>query len=109
MARDRFGVDVNWLQHFAGADDDQGRASPVRGPDLPPMFRPGRSVHRGEQVVSAVDVGSLGVGERFWRDGHEYEVMRNNGARYVQATGVTKQANVYLEQDEEVEVKPRAD
>jgi len=27
----------------------------------------------------------------------------------VQATGVTKQANVYLEQDEEVEVKPRAD
>jgi hypothetical protein len=109
VARDRFGVDVNWLQHFAGADDDQGRASPVRGPDLPPMFRPGRSVHRGEQVVSAVDVGSLGVGERFWRDGHEYEVMRNNGARYVQATGVTKQANVYLEQDEEVEVKPRAD
>jgi hypothetical protein len=73
------------------------------------MFRPGRSVHRGEQVVSEVDVGSLGVGERFWRDGHEYEVMRNNGARYVQATGITKQANVYLEQDEEVEVKPRAD
>ena len=109
MARDRFGLGVNWLQQLAGADDDQGRASPVRGPDLPPMFRPGRGVHSGEQAVNTVDVGSLLVGERFWRDGHEFEVMRNNGARYVQATGISKQANVYLEQDEEVEVSPDAD
>jgi hypothetical protein len=109
VARDRFGLGVNWLQQLTGADHDRGRAPLVPESDLPPMFRPDSSVHRGEQVVSEVDVGSLGVGERFWRDGHEYEVMRNNGARYVQATGVTKQANVYLEQDEEVEVKPRAD
>ena len=60
-------------------------------------------------MVNTVDVGSLLVGERFWRDGHEFEVMRNNGARYVQATGISKQANVYLEQDEEVEVSPDAD
>jgi hypothetical protein len=55
--------------------------------------------------MNTVDVGSLKVGQRFWRQGEEYEVMRNNGARYVQATGIVRQANVYLEQDEEVEVK----
>jgi len=105
LGGDRFGLGTNWLQQLAGADDDQGRASPVRGPDLPPMFRSGRSVHSGEQAVSEVDVGSLKVGERFWRQGEEYEVMRNNGARYVQATGIVRQANIYLEHDEEVEVK----
>jgi len=109
VARDRFGLGVNWLQRLTEADHDQGRDSLVSESDLPPMFRPDRHLHSGGEAVSAVDVGSLGIGERFWRDGHEYEVMRNNGARYVQATGVTKQANVYLEQDEEVEVKPRAD
>lgn len=56
-----------------------------------------------------VDVGSLEVGEKFWKDGFQYEVMRNNGARYVQATGIKRNANLYLEQDEEVEVKLDAD
>jgi len=56
-----------------------------------------------------VDVGSLGVGDRFWFRENEYEVMRNNGARYVQATAIRKNANIYLEQDEEVELKHDAD
>ena len=100
----RYGLGVNWLQQLARADDDQGRASPVQKPDLPPMFRPGCSVHK-----TVVDVGSLAVGEKFWKDGFQYEVMRNNGARYVQATGIKRNANLYLEQDEEVEVKLDAD
>jgi hypothetical protein len=105
LGGDRFGLGTNWLQHLEGADDDQGREAPVRAANLPPMFKSRRSVHHGETTVSEVDVGSLKVGERFWRQGEEYEVMRNNGARYVQATGIVKQANIYLEQDEEVEVK----
>ena len=102
LGGDRFGVGVNWLQRLASTDDDQGRGSLVPESDLPPMFRPDRSVH---QAMNTVDVGSLKVGGRLWRQGGAYEVMRNNGARYVQATGIVRQANVYLEQDEEVEVK----
>ena len=109
LGGDRFGLGVNWLQQLENADDDQGRGSVLRPVDLPPMFRPRRGVHHGKTTMSVVDVGSLMVGERFWRDGNEFEVMRNNGARYVQATGITKQANIYLEQDEEVEVNPDAD
>ena len=45
LGGDRFGLGINWLQQLERADDDQGRASPVRGPDLPPMFRSGRGVH----------------------------------------------------------------
>jgi len=51
LGGDRFGLGVNWLQQLERADDDQGRASPVRGPDLPPMFRPGRGVHSGGKTV----------------------------------------------------------
>jgi len=109
LGGDRFGLGVNWLQQLENADDDQGGTEAVRGCDLPPMFRPGRGLHHGKTTMSVVDVGSLMVGERFWRDGAEFEVMRNNGARYVQATGITKQANIYLEQDEEVEVNLDAD
>ena len=56
-----------------------------------------------------VDIGSLTVGDRFWFRDNEYEVMRNNGARYVQATAIRKDSNIYLEQDEEVELKPDGD
>jgi len=103
----RYGLGVNWLQQLARADDDQRRASPVQKPDLPPMFRPGCGVHKTMKLT--VDVGSLTVGQRFWKDGFQYEVMRNNGARYVQATGIKRNANMYLEQDEEVEVDVDSD
>jgi len=110
LGGDRFGLGVNWLQQLAGADDDQGRASPVRGPDLPPMFRPGRCVHSGEQAVKIqVDVGSLGVGEKFSHEGVEYEVMRNGGGKYVHVHGTKIQANTYLPFDEEVEVERESD
>ena len=56
MARDRFGLGVNWLQRFAKADHDQGRDPLVSKPDLPPMFRPDRSVHSGgETVIESVE------------------------------------------------------
>jgi hypothetical protein len=103
--RDCFGLGINWLQSLENADDDQRRAEVLRPVDLPPMFRPRRDLYHGKTTMNTVDVGSLEVGRRFWRGGDEYEVMRNNGARYVQATGIVKQANVYLEQDEEVEVE----
>ena len=95
----RFGLGINWLQRLASTDNDQGRNPLVPKSDLPPLFRPGGGVHK-----TVVDVGSLEVGQRFWKDGFQYEVMRNNGARYVQATGIKRNANLYLEQDEEVEV-----
>ena len=106
LGGDRFGLGINWLQQLTRADNDQGRETPVRATDLPPMFEPGRSLHHRETTVSkaVVDVGSLEVGQKFWKDGFQYEVMRNNGARYVQATGIKRNANLYLEQDEEVEV-----
>jgi hypothetical protein len=56
LGGDRFGLGINWLQRLASTDDDQGRNSLVSKPDLPPMFRPGRSVHSGgETVIESVE------------------------------------------------------
>jgi hypothetical protein len=106
LGGDRFGLGTNWLQHLEGAYDDQGREAPVRAANLPPMFRPRCSVHRGGQAMRIqVDVGSLGVGEKFWSGEKRYEVMRNGGGKYIQAHGVNLDENRYFDSDEEVEVE----
>jgi len=106
LGGDRFGVGINWLQRLASTDHDQGRTASVRDANLPPMFRPRCSVHRGGQAMRIqVDVGSLGVGEKFWSGEKRYEVMRNGGGKYIQAHGVNLDENRYFDSDEEVEVE----
>jgi hypothetical protein len=106
LGGDRFGVGVNWLQRPAAVDDDQGGTEAVRGCDLPPMFGPNSGVHSGEQAVKIqVDVGSLGVGEKFWSGEKRYEVMRNGGGKYIQAHGVNFDENRYFDSEDEVEVE----
>ena len=107
MARDRFGLGINWLQQLTGADHDQGRDPLVPEPDLPPMFRPNSGVHKTMKIQ--VDVGSLGVGEKFWANEKRYEVMRNGGGKYIQAHGVNFDENRYFDCDEEVEVERDSD
>jgi hypothetical protein len=70
------------------------------------MFRPRCSVHRGGQAMRIqVDVGSLGVGEKFWSGEKRYEVMRNGGGKYIQAHGVNFDENRYFDSEDEVEVE----
>ena len=106
LGGDRFGLGINWLQRLAEDDHDQGGAKPLRSADLPPMFRPRCSVYRGGQAMRIqVDVGSLGVGEKFWSGEKRYEVMRNGGGKYIQAHGVNLDENRYFDSEEEVEVE----
>ena len=106
LGGDRFGVGINWLQRLTEADSDKRRASVLRESGTPPMYRPGGSVHRGGQAMRIqVDVGSLGVGEKFWSGEKLYEVMRNGGGKYIQAHGVDLDENRYFDSEDEVEVE----
>jgi hypothetical protein len=51
-----------------------------------------------------VPVGTLTVGERFWFRDNQYEVMRNNGAKYIHAHAINVLSSIYLEQDQDVYV-----
>ena len=56
-----------------------------------------------------VEVGSLNPGDRFWFRNAQFEVVQNNGSRYVVAVSLQINANLHLDQQEEVEVERDAD